>query len=82
MKNSSEVTSYEVNQELKHLGHAVTSINKVFDSLMEQRPQLAVQLKKGGSAKQARKKYKITHAGIKRVQQMLGRDSRPDGEAQ
>jgi predicted transcriptional regulator len=35
------------------------------------KPQLAIQLKKSGNAKQARKKYKVTKEGIKKVEEML-----------
>ena len=75
LQKSADVTSFAVNQELKHLGHQVNSINKVFDSLMEQKPQLAVQMKKGGNSQQARKRYKLTHAGIERVKSMISGDT-------
>ena len=77
LQQGSDITSFAVNQELKNLGHAVNSINKVFDVLMEQKPQLAVQLKKGGTSKQARKRYKLTHAGIGKVESMI---KSPKGE--
>ncbi len=72
LKKQTDLSSFEVNKELKQLGHAVDTINHEFDRLMDQKPQLAVQLKKSGSAKQARKKYKITEAGIKKVRSMIG----------
>lgn len=78
LQKNAGVTSFAVNQELKDLGHAVSSINKVFDALMEQKPQLAVQLKKGGTSKQARKTYKLTHAGIEKVKTMLKNPETPE----
>lgn len=78
LQSGADVTSFAVNKELKHLGHAVNSINKVFDVLMEQKPQLAVQLKKSGSSKQSRKRYKLTHAGVERVKGMLAVTSSAD----
>jgi hypothetical protein len=68
----SDITSAALNKDLKDLGHGITGINEKFDSLMGTKPQLAIQLKKSGSAKQARKKYKITKAGITKVNEMLG----------
>lgn len=66
-----DLTSADLNKELKHLGHSILNINQKFDALMGTKPQLAIQLKKSGTAKQARKKYKITKAGIDKVNQML-----------
>jgi hypothetical protein len=66
-----DFTSFQVNKELKDLGHSIGSINKVFDRLMAQKPQLVVQLKKTGTAKQGRKRYKLTKAGIEGVKSML-----------
>jgi hypothetical protein len=40
--------------------------------LKSQKPALVVQLKKSGSTKQARKKYKLTTAGKKAVEQLIG----------
>ncbi len=63
----------EVNNELKNLGHAIKNITRAFSALMDQKPQLAVQIRKSGSTQQARKRYKITNAGLRRVEDMLGR---------
>lgn len=71
-EGQADLTSAQLNKELKHLGHSITNINQKFDTLKGAKPQLAIQLKKSGSAKQARKKYKITQAGISRVQELLG----------
>ena len=42
---------------------------------MGAKPQLAIQLKKSGNAKQARKKYKVTKAGIAKVEEMMASES-------
>ena len=63
--------SMSVNQNLKDMGYPVGNITRAFDWLKSQKPQLVQQMKKGGSTKQARKLYKITHAGIKRVEEMI-----------
>lgn len=71
MLGQSEVTSVALNKDLKDLGHGITGMNDRFATLMSSKPQLAIQLKKSGTTKQARKKYKITKAGIAKVQEML-----------
>lgn len=65
-----ELDAQQLNSHLRHLGHAISNITRTFDRLMEQRPQLAIQTHKGGSSKQARKKYRITTEGIKAVERM------------
>ena len=72
IQGQSDLTSGALNKDLKDLGYAVSNISEKFDSLMGTKPQLAIQLKKSGNSKQARKKYKITKAGIDKVKQMLG----------
>ena len=59
------------NKELKHLGHGLANITNAIDSLKSQKPALALQLKKSGKSQQARKVYKITVEGIKRVEGMI-----------
>ncbi|MEQ8634482.1 hypothetical protein [Gimesia maris] len=66
-----DLDSQSINTELKHQGHGVKNITSAFGGLISQRPQLVIQLKKSGNSKQARKKYKLTTAGIKRVKSML-----------
>lgn len=67
--------SQTLNTQLKHLGHGVGNITDALDRLMEERPQLVLQLRKEGSTKQARKIYKVTHEGEKRVLAMINRRS-------
>ena len=65
------VSGAQVNKELKHLGHGVRDITKVFSALIATSPQQVIQTRKGGTSRQARKSYKVTKAGIKRVQELL-----------
>lgn len=65
------LSSAKVNKDLRHLGHGVKRMNDAFTSLMSAKPQLAIQTRKSGNAKQARKTYKITREGIKRVEKMI-----------
>jgi hypothetical protein len=65
------VTGQQVNNALKNLGHAMGNITDAFSSLIRRKPQLAMQVEKTGSSRQARKKYKLTIAGINEVKRML-----------
>jgi hypothetical protein len=62
---------FTVNTELKHLGHGLKNVTDALNALIEHRPQLVVQLRKSGKTKQARKRYKLTVEGIRKVRQML-----------
>lgn len=63
--------SAALQRELKNLGHVVSNITESLSRNIEKKPQLIVQLQKSGSSKQARKTYKVTHAGLTVVQGML-----------
>jgi hypothetical protein len=65
------VSGGQVNKELKHLGHGVRDITKVFSALIATSPQQVIQTRKSGTLRQARKSYKVTKAGIRRVQELL-----------
>lgn len=79
VKNEADVDAQKVNSELKHLGHGVSNITSALGSLIERRPQLVIQTKKSGTARQARKKYRVTAAGKSAVEHMLQRQ--PDENA-
>jgi hypothetical protein len=63
--------SQTLNSSLKDLGHGVSNITSCLDTLKDEKPALALQLKKSGTSKQARKTYKLTQEGAKRVRQMI-----------
>ncbi len=65
------LTGFEVNSELKHLGHAVGNITDTLESLKTAKPALLIQVRKSGTTRQARKQYKVTDAGYRRVMQLL-----------
>ena len=60
-------------KELTHLGHKIANITDAIDSMKSQKPMLMLQVKKSGSSRQARKLYKVSHEGRKRVEEMVGR---------
>jgi len=64
--------SFSINKELKNLGEGVPNITSALDTLKGQKPALVLQLKKSGKSRQARKTYKVTVAGLKNVENMLG----------
>ena len=66
------VTGQQVNKELKNLGHGANNITRVFDGLIATSPQQVIRTRKSGTTKQARKSYKVTKAGIARVNELLG----------
>jgi hypothetical protein len=59
------------NKELTHLGHKIGNITNALTALNGLKPSLAIQLKKSGNTRQARKTYKITVAGVEAVKAML-----------
>lgn len=65
-----EWEGFAVNTELKHLGHGLKNVTDALNSLIEHKPQLVVQLRKSGKTKQARKRYKLTTEGIRKVRLM------------
>jgi hypothetical protein len=60
VQGAENVTSQQVNNELKDLGHGIKDITTAFNSLKERKPPLARQVQKAGSTRQARKRYRLT----------------------
>jgi Transcriptional regulator PadR-like family len=71
MQGEQDLDGFQINKELKHLGHGVTNITTALSSLIERKPQLVIQTRKSGNSKQARKRYRLTDAGVKAVERML-----------
>jgi hypothetical protein len=67
----SDLDAQQINTELKQLGHGILNITMAFGELLNRKPQLAIQTRKSGSSKQARKKYRLTREGLNRVRAML-----------
>jgi len=66
-----DLDAQQINAELKQLGHRILNITMAFAELMNRKPQLAIQTRKSGSSKQARKKYRLTREGVNRVNAMV-----------
>lgn len=63
--------AFPLSRHLKHLGHPVSNITRALGSVIGQTPRLVLQTSKSGRTRQARKRYKLTREGIRRVQAML-----------
>lgn len=64
-------TAQKINAELKHMGQGVSNITDALQANIDSKPQYIIQLKKAGNSKQARKTYKVTTEGYKKVGRML-----------
>lgn len=74
--------AFPVSKELKHLGHGIANITGALDTLINQSPKLVLQIAKSGKSRQARKRYKVTREGIRRVLTMVNKtQERGDGIA-
>lgn len=62
----------EVNDALKDIGHGVSNITDALTKLQSKKPALVRQVAKAGRSRQAQKTYKLTQAGIRAVEQMVG----------
>ncbi len=71
VKGGQSFDAQSANTELKHLGHPSSNITSSLTALIDQKPALVLQLRKSGSSKQARKSYKITESGIRKVREMM-----------
>ena len=71
-QGSDNFSGHAINSELNHLGHKIANITNAMSSLNEVKPQLVLQLRKSGKSQQARKTYKLSAEGIKRVKDMIG----------
>jgi hypothetical protein len=72
IQGQSKWQAADLQRQLKEMGHAVGNITDALTSNISKKPQRIIQLQKSGSARQARKTYKVTHEGLVYVQGMLG----------
>jgi hypothetical protein len=70
-KGQDAFASQALNAELKNLGHGIGNIADALSGLIAESPALILQIKKAGKTKQARKLYKISEAGKRRVREMI-----------
>lgn len=65
-------TGSGANRELTNLGHKLSNVTDAINKMKDRKPMLILQVKKSGSSKQARKTYRVSDEGIKRVKEMIG----------
>lgn len=61
----------DVNSQLKDLGHGLANVTVALNRLMDRKPSLVIQTARSGRSAQSRKTYKLTAAGLRKVQTML-----------
>jgi len=71
VRHESDFGSQQVNDQLKNLSHGLTNVTRAFDLLKRAKPASVLQVQKSGKTKQARKRYKLTQAGIKTVEDLI-----------
>lgn len=64
-RDLSELTSAQVQKELKKINNRVSNITQAISALVKK--DLMLQLSKEGTSQQARKKYRVTHEGVKTI---------------
>jgi hypothetical protein len=72
IRAEADLDSQSLNTELKNLGYPIGNITRAVSALASSTPRLIVQIKKGGTTRQARKKFRLTVEGIRRVEAMTG----------
>jgi len=72
IRGDGELDSQSLNSELKNLGYPIGNITRAVSALGSSTPRLVMQIKKSGTSRQARKKFRLTVEGIRRVEQMTG----------
>ncbi|MDX1943166.1 MAG: hypothetical protein SFU99_21560 [Saprospiraceae bacterium] len=68
-RDASELTSAQVQKELKKIGQKVSNITQAISALVKKK--YMIQISKEGNSQQARKKYKVTHEGIKTIMESM-----------
>jgi hypothetical protein len=77
VQSQADWDSQSLNTMLKQLGHPSSNITRDLESLIKRTPRLVLQVRKEGTTKQARKRYKLTREGIRAVEAMLNATARP-----
>ncbi len=70
-KNLTELTSFEINSQLKKAGHGIPNISIGINRLLEKVPQLMAVTKREGNTKQSRRKFAVTEDGLQKVKSFL-----------
>ena len=79
LQGHEDLDAFQLNKELKNLGHPSTNITRDLDALLDRTPRQVMQVRKSGITKQARKRYKLTRDGISAVKRLLSAATRQEG---
>lgn len=71
VQGQEQFAALSVSKELLHVGEIISNVTEAFSSLKARKPALALQVKKSGKSRQARKLYKLTQPGVDHVRAML-----------
>lgn len=66
-----EISSLEINTQLKKLGYGVTNITTLINGLIKKIPPPMIVTKKDGATKQSRRKFKVTERGFEDVKKFI-----------
>jgi hypothetical protein len=80
-EGNSDVDAAILNSTLHDLGHRLSNITRALGVSEKRKPALVRQSSKSGKAKQARKKYRLTAAGIRAVEDLLETENNGDEKA-
>ena len=72
-QSEKDLDSFQLNKILKNHGHPSSNITRDLDQLIGRTPLLVIQIRKGGTSRQARKKYRLTSEGMRAVEGMIGK---------
>jgi hypothetical protein len=70
-KNVEELTSFEINTQLKKAERGIPNISIGINRLLEKVPQLMAVTQRDGNTKQSRRKFKVTEDGLKKAKSFL-----------
>jgi hypothetical protein len=71
IKGEENFETQPINEKLKNFGHPIGNITRAFDALKNMTPRLVHQIEKSGTSKQARKTFKVTVEGMRKVRNMI-----------
>ena len=73
VRGEADFDSQSLNTQLKHLGYPSANVTRDMGSLVDRSPKYLIQIRKEGTTKQARKKFRLTAEGSKIVESMLAK---------
>lgn len=71
IQNQADFDAQTANNMLKEMGHAASNITRALDVAQRATPALVRQIHKSGKTRQARKRYRLTTEGIRRVDDLI-----------